>query len=236
MTFTPSILFEDNHCLALLKPAGIPTQAPEPFPSLESFARDYLKTTYQKLGRPYLGIPHRLDRPVSGCLLFTRSSKAAARMAEQFRERTIRKTYLALVQGSLPVELAAPGMATWNDFMRKLPGIPKGEICSPSDPQAREASLSVRVAGQSGDLTMLEISLHTGRMHQIRLQASSRGIPIAGDALYDSKFQVEGCPDHGILLHAWRLEFLHPIRYEPILVQAPLPSYWPDWASEAMKG
>ena len=96
MLIEPRVLFEDNHCLIIEKPAGLATQAPDPYSSLESWARSYLKTKYVKAGRPYLGIPHRLDRPVSGIVFFTRSSKAAARIAEQFRERTISKRYLAL--------------------------------------------------------------------------------------------------------------------------------------------
>ena len=107
MVIEPRVLFEDNHCLILEKPAGLATQAPDPYQSLESWARSYLKTKYVKAGRPYLGIPHRLDRPVSGIVFFTRSSKAAARIAEQFRERTISKRYFALVQGDLEIGRAS---------------------------------------------------------------------------------------------------------------------------------
>src|SRR5438477_10439425 len=111
-----TVLYEDNHCLAVAKPAGLATQAPPGLPSLEALARAYLKEKYSKPGNVYLGIPHRLDRPVSGVVLFARNTKAARRIAEQFKERTVRKQYWALVEGGIP-----ESEGRWEDWMVKLP-------------------------------------------------------------------------------------------------------------------
>ena len=230
----PDILFEDNHCLGLCKPAGIPTQAPEPFESLELWTRNYLKGRYQKTGRPYLGIPHRLDRPVSGCVLFAKSSKAAARFAEQFRDRTTKKTYLALVELQSDSELPNEMYVPWKDYLRKLPGIAKGEVCTANAPEAQEASLETRLLKKSGHVAMLELMLHTGRMHQIRLQASSRNLPIVNDFLYGAIKPSSGMPENTICLHAWKLQFLHPIRYETVVLQSGLPQCWPKWTHEVL--
>src|SRR3954462_11734041 len=109
------VLYEDNHCLALAKPAGLLTQGvPAGIPTLEAWAKAYLKEKHAKAGNVYLGIPHRLDRPVSGVVLFARSTKAAQRLAEQFRDRTVQKTYLALVEGEAPEE------GEWRDFLLKV--------------------------------------------------------------------------------------------------------------------
>src|SRR6187399_675079 len=108
------ILLEDNHCLAVVKPAGLPTQAAGTIVSLETLAKAYLKEKYAKVGNVYLGIPHRLDRPVSGVVVFARNSKAANRLAEQFRERKVTKLYWGVVEGKLQ-----PGEGEWRDWLRK---------------------------------------------------------------------------------------------------------------------
>src|SRR5438046_2010260 len=137
----PDILYEDNHCLALNKPAPLLTQSPGPnIPSLESMARAYLKTRYHKLGHVYLGIPHRLDRPVSGVVLFARSSKAAQRLADQFRERQVTKLYWALVEGAV-----SPDEGNWEDWLLKIPEEARTEIATPETPFAKPASLHYRV-------------------------------------------------------------------------------------------
>src|ERR1700689_825757 len=110
-----TILFEDNHCLAVAKPAPLLTQGPPAVPSLEAQVRAYLKERYQKPGRVYLGIPHRLDRPVSGVVLFARNSKAADRLAEQFREHKVTKVYWGVVAGTLE-----PAEGAWEDWLRKI--------------------------------------------------------------------------------------------------------------------
>src|SRR5947209_11820351 len=119
----PLILFEDNHCLAVAKPAPLATQAPAGVPSLEAWAKDYLRARYAKPGNVYLGVPHRLDRPVSGVVLFARNSKAAARLAEQFQKHQVTKVYWAVTDGA-----AEPAQGTWEDHLRKLPEEARVEV------------------------------------------------------------------------------------------------------------
>src|SRR5437763_6588761 len=130
------VLYEDNHCLALAKPAGLLTQGVPPgIPTLEAQAKAYLGEKYAKAGNVYLGIPHRLDRPVSGVVLFARSTKAAQRLAEQFRERQVTKCYVALVEGTPPEE------GEWRDWLLKVAAEARSEIATPETPGAREAVL-----------------------------------------------------------------------------------------------
>ena len=227
------VLFEDNHCLALAKPAGLLTQGvPAGIPTLEAQARDYLRQRYGKKGNVYLGIPHRLDRPVSGVVLFARSSKAAARLAEQFQQRQVTKVYWAIVEASSATGLPT-GTGEWEDWLLKLPEQARSVIASAATPGARQARLSYRVLRGFPESALLEIQPLTGRMHQIRVQAASRGWPILGDAWYGAKHPF-GPPsdqprDRLIALHGRSLTFLHPIRYEPVTVTAPLPSHWQPW-------
>jgi 23S rRNA pseudouridine1911/1915/1917 synthase len=224
------VLYEDNHCLAVAKPAGLLTQGvPTGIPTLEAQARDYLKEKYHKAGRVYLGIPHRLDRPVSGAVLFARSSKAAARLAEQFQSRQVEKIYWALVERSPEGEIpSAEGV--WEDWLLKIQEQSRSEKVSKETPGAKLAVLRFRRLQERPEAALLEIELQTGRMHQIRVQTSARGFPVQGDALYGAR-QEFGPPaelprDRPIALHARRLTFLHPIRYEPVVVTAPLPATW----------
>lgn len=131
-----AVLFEDNHCLALAKPAGLLTQGVPPgVPTLEAQARDYLRTRYHKTGRVYLGIPHRLDRPVSGVVLFARSSKAAARLAEQFAQRQVTKVYWALVEANPAGELP-PEAGHWDDWLLKIAAEARTEVAAAETPGA----------------------------------------------------------------------------------------------------
>ena len=224
------ILFEDNHCLAVAKPAPLLTQGVPPgIPTLEGLAKAYLAAKYHKTGHVYLGIPHRLDRPVSGVVLFARNTKAARRLAEQFHERTVRKVYWALVEpdsgGVLP-----PEEGVWEDWLLKIKEESRTELAQPETPGARRAVLRFRRLEARADGALLEIEPETGRMHQIRVQAATRGWPIRGDVQYGSRLPfgppVELPRDRIIALHARSLTFLHPIRYEPITVTAPLPAVW----------
>ncbi len=226
----PHVLYEDNHCLALCKPAGLLTQGvPGGVLTLEGFARDYLREKYAKKGYVYLGIPHRLDRPVSGVVLFARSSKAAARLAEQFALRQVTKVYWALVERSLRGDLPPPE-GTWEDHLLKLPEQSRSEVTSSETPGAKHALLAYRVLRSSSDEALLEITPHTGRMHQIRVQASSRGWPIRGDEAYGARTSfgppAEQARDRLVALHGRSLTFLHPIRYEPITLTAPPGEGW----------
>lgn len=227
MTPTLHVLLEDNHCLAVLKPAGLLTQsANEAIPSLETLARAYLREKYQKEGHVYLGVPHRLDRPVSGVVLFARSTKAARRLAMQFRERQVQKLYWTLVEGSVN-----PDAGDWEDWLLKVSDEARTEIAVPNAPGAKQAALRYRTLLRLADSTLLEIEPLTGRSHQIRVQTASRGWPVVGDALYGST-QAFGPPaelarDRVIALHGRALTFLHPVRYDPVTVTAPLPEHWP---------
>jgi 23S rRNA pseudouridine1911/1915/1917 synthase len=226
MTSDIVILYEDNHCLAVAKPAPLLTQGvPAGIPTLEAMVKSYLKTRYQKPGNVYLGIPHRLDRPVSGVVLFARNTKAARRFAEQFQERRVQKVYWALVEGDVQ-----PADAVWEDWLLKIPEEARTEIVRPDAPGARHAALRYRRLQATADGTLLEIEPQTGRMHQIRVQAASRGWPIRGDLLYGARQAfgpaAELARDRAIALHARQLTFLHPIRFEPITVIAPLPEIW----------
>lgn len=222
------ILYEDNHCVAVAKPAALLTQGVPPgIPTLEAMVKAYLKERYNKPGNVYLGIPHRLDRPVSGVVLFARSSKAAARLAEQFHERQVRKIYWAIVEGEVQ-----PGEGLWEDWLLKIKEEARTEIVAPETPGARQAQLRYRCRQAIPDGTLLEVEPLTGRMHQIRVQAAVRGWPVRGDVLYGAQ-QAFGPPaellrDRAIALHARSLTFLHPIRYEPITVTAPLPRTWKE--------
>lgn len=230
---TLTVLYEDNHCLALAKPATLLTQGVPPgIPSLESLARDYLKTKYHKTGRVYLGIPHRLDRPVSGVVLFARSSKAAARLAEQFAQRQVTKIYWALVEHNADGH-PPPEAGFWEDWLLKHRDEAYSECVTPDRDGARRAFLHYRRLTTFPDSSLIEVQPETGRMHQIRVQAASRGWPVRGDALYGARLSF-GPPaelprDRAIALHGRSLTFLHPIRYEPIAVTAPVSQSWESW-------
>src|SRR5947209_14282870 len=132
---TPAVLFEDNHCLALAKPAGLLTQGvPAGLPTLEGWAKEYLRNRYAKKGKVYLGIPHRLDRSVSGVVLFARSTKAAQRLAEQFQTRQVEKVYWALLERDVQ-----PSEGTWEDWLLKHPEEARSEVVSPDTSGARHA-------------------------------------------------------------------------------------------------
>jgi 23S rRNA pseudouridine1911/1915/1917 synthase len=228
-----AILFEDNHCLAVAKPAplltqGVPTDSPAgPIATLESLVKAYLKERYHKAGHVYLGIPHRLDRPVSGVVLFARNTKAARRLAEQFQSRQVTKVYWAAVEGDVQ-----PAEGVWEDWLRKVPDVARAERVTPEVAGAKHARLRYRRLAAGAECTLLEIQPESGRMHQIRVQAAARGWPVRGDALYGAQMSFGpnvGLPrDRMIALHARSLTFLHPIRYEPITLVAPLPLAWEE--------
>ena len=219
------ILLEDGPLLAVNKPFGLLTQAPEGVDSLEFRVKDYLIQRERKPGRCYLGVPHRLDRPSSGVILFAKHTRAARRLSEQFEARTIEKTYWAAVSGDVQ-----PESGTWTDFMKKIKGQPQAAIALPIDPEAREAILHYKVLDRYDWGTWLEIRLETGRMHQIRLQAGSRGFPLLGDVQYGSGVtfgpQFEDERLRGIALHARSIAFCHPMTREPMTLEAPVPEPW----------
>ncbi|MFO0947386.1 MAG: RluA family pseudouridine synthase [Planctomycetota bacterium] len=223
------ILLEDGPCLAVNKPAGILTQGPpSDDDTLVRRVKQFLKVRENKPSNVYLGIPHRLDRAVSGVVLFAKNSKAASRLAEQFRDRLVRKIYWAIV----PTE-PQPVQGSMINWLDKVPDLPMARVVPGLTPTAKEGILQYRVLRQVELGWLVEIELTTGRFHQIRVQLAHHGYPILGDSLYGSEvpFLPEGIPaepleEQPIALHARRLTFLHPVRYEPITVTAPLPRYW----------
>jgi 23S rRNA pseudouridine1911/1915/1917 synthase len=221
------ILLEDGPLIAVNKPAGLLTQGvPHGNPTLEAAVKQHLKQKYAKPGNVYLGVPHRLDRPVSGVVVFARNSKAAARLAEQFRERTVRKFYLAVTERT-PDQPAR----RLSDWLLKDPVAAHVTVVAPGTEGAREAILDYRVLATSGEQALLEVELQTGRMHQIRVQLASRGWNIVGDLQYGATLTPEAAATYDrlaspIALHAWRLSLAHPIRYDRVELQAKLPEHW----------
>ena len=219
------ILFESRPVLVVNKPPGLLTQAPPGIDSLELRVKRFLKEREQKPGGVYLGVPHRLDRPVSGAIVLAKHVRAARRISEQFEARTVRKIYWALVEGSI-----ANDAGTWTDQLKKLEDEPRAVIVDAADPEGRTAVLHFRVLQRLPASTLLEIELETGRMHQIRVQCASRGHPLLGDDHYGAK-QAFGPPsldqrERLIALHARNLQFKHPMTDEPLSIIAPLTAWW----------
>ncbi len=211
------ILYEDNHLLAVVKPAGLATMGlADDQATLLSVARQYIKVRYHKPGNVYLGIVSRLDAPVTGVVLLARTSKAARRLTEQFRSREVEKTYWAVAEG-----LAIPS-GTLVDWLVHDERHRRMHVAAPETPGAKEARLSYRRLQTLAGRSLLEVQLDTGRKHQIRLQLAHHGHPIVGDRKYGSR---EPFPA-GIALHARRLVITHPVKDERLELIAPLPASW----------
>ncbi len=217
---TPDILYEDNHLLAINKPAGLATMGvPTGEASLLTWAREYVKRKYQKPGNVYLGVVSRLDALVTGVALFARTSKAAARLSRQFREREVRKEYWALIANPLQ-----PSVGELTDWLEKSEAQRKMVICAPQSPGAVQARLRYRFLPRRSGGGWVEVELLTGRKHQIRVQLAARNCPILGDRKYGSPVPFA----QGIALHARQLELTHPVRKNRLSIVAPLPRYWPS--------
>ena len=221
------ILYEEGPVLAVLKPAGVLTQSPPGIDSLELRIKRFLKQREEKPGNVYLATVHRLDRPVSGVMLFCKHVRAARKLSEQFEDRLVKKVYWTLVAGRPDSE-----SGTWTDYLRKVPGEPRSEVVERAHPEGQLAILHYRTLGTADSFTWLEIELETGRTHQIRLQAASHGHPVLGDALYGSTISFGPATDDErarvIALHARSIDFRHPMTQTPVSLVAPLPSYWPQ--------
>ena len=219
------ILYEQGPCLVVMKPGGVLTQAPPGIDSLEVRIKRLLKARNGTADPVYLGVPHRLDRPVSGAMVFGLNVRATRRLAEQFERRSVQKTYWAVVQGAVE-----PEHATWTDFVRKVYGKPQAETVEEGHPEGRIAILHYRVLRRQTAWSLLEIELETGRTHQIRVQAASRGFPILGDQLYGSQqpFGPQTVDERlrWIALHGRCLTFRHPLTREDVSTTAPLSEPW----------
>lgn len=221
------ILYENGPVLVVNKEAGVLTQAPRGIDSMEVRVKEYYR---RQEGKPadaniYLGITHRMDRPTTGALIFARHVRAAQRICAQFAERTISKTYWAFVEGRV-----TPDEGTWTDYLHKRHGIPQPEVVTADHPAGKHAVLHYRVLWHSTLGSWLEIELETGRTHQIRIQAKSRGYIVVGDEDYGSRTPFgefkEEPRERPIALHARYIGFRHPMTGESVSVTAPLPSAW----------
>lgn len=210
------ILYEDNHLLAVNKKAGQIVQGDKTgdIPLSECF-KEYIKERDNKPGNVFLGVPHRLDRPVSGVLLFAKTGKALERVNALIRNRQLQKTYWAITRHEPPQE-----QARIEQYIVKNEKQNKSYICPASVSGAQKAELSYRLLARSQRYFLLEVQLHTGRHHQIRAQLANMGCPIQGDLKYGDK---RSNPDGGISLHARSLQLIHPVRQTPLEIIAPLP-------------
>ena len=210
------------------KPAGLLTQAPPEIDSMELRLKRFLKIREEKPGKVYLGVPHRLDRPVSGVMVFAKNVRATQRIARQFEYRSVTKTYWAIVEGT-----PESASGEWIDYMRKIPGEAKSEIVDADHDEGKLAVLKYRTLTDFGVKSLLEIRLETGRTHQIRLQCACRNLPIVGDVQYNAS-ESFGPPEPNerkrrIGLHARYLKFEHPISGEIVSQTAPLSGPWLDY-------
>jgi 23S rRNA pseudouridine1911/1915/1917 synthase len=210
------ILYEDNHIIAVYKRSSDLAQGDKTGDQpLDVEVKKYLAEKYKKPGEVFLGIVHRLDRPVSGVILYARTSKALSRLNEMFKTREVKKTYLAIVKDRPPED-----EATISHYLKKNEAQNKSYVYDKEVKGSRQASLTYRLKGRSEKYYLLEVDLHSGRHHQIRAQLASIGCPIKGDLKYGFPRSNE---DGGISLFARKLEFIHPVKKEPISIVAHFP-------------
>lgn len=235
---TPRVLFHRSGVVAIAKPAGLATQAAAGIPSVESWLRDLLHA-----GSPqgYVGVPHRLDRAVSGVLLMASTPRAARQLSRQFERRQVTKTYLALASSATDAaaELERLGAAgemgvTWEDMLVKIPDAACARLADATTPGARSAVTRARLLGPAGVAAAtwrLVLEPVTGRMHQLRIQASARGLPMLGDVLYGGVpgwcTAAAGLREEPIALHAWRIRYRDPDDAEELTAEVDVPDWWP---------
>jgi 23S rRNA pseudouridine1911/1915/1917 synthase len=211
------ILYEDNHIIAVEKEAGILSQQDSSgVPSLLDMVKDYLKKKYDKPGKVFLGLVHRIDKPVSGIMVFARTSKAAQRLHQEFAGRLVKKMYIALVERSGQIE-----QDTWIECEDRL--VRKRGYSERADSESRKvqtARMRYRGLASNDRYTLLLVELHTGRKHQIRAQLAAQNMPVVGDAAYGSR---EKLVDGAICLHAVYIRFMHPTKKEPLELFSQIP-------------
>jgi 23S rRNA pseudouridine1911/1915/1917 synthase len=220
------ILYDEGPCLVVNKPAGLLTQAPAGIESLEVQVKAFYREREQKEGNIYLGLPHRLDRPVSGAIVFARHVRAAERLSRQFENRTVTKVYWAIVEGDVQ-----PDEGMWTDYLHKRHGMAQSIVVPEGDPRGKLAVMRYRaLAHIAGIGTWLEVELETGRTHQIRVQCASRGHAVVGDSQYGAKLpfgeQFEDERMRAIALHARQLGFNHPMTGAAVDIIAPTAPAW----------
>ena len=223
------VLYEDNHLLVVDKPAGLLAQGDKSGDTtLVDAAGAYLKEKYDKPGKVYVGLVHRLDRNVSGVTVLARTSKAAARLSAQFRDSTVRKTYLAIVAGD--PDPAKGDLTSWLAPAGDHRGVTRAQMAPFSG--ARESHLRYNVTDSGGGFAQVSIEPVTGRRHQIRAQMALLGCPLVGDVKYGSEWRLA---DHRLALHAIKLEISHPVGGRAMEFTAPLPGNWP-WPDPTSQG
>jgi len=210
------ILYEDNHLIAINKPAGFLVQPDTTGDiSLEDLVKEYIRVKYDKPGDVFLGVTHRIDRPVSGVVLFAKTTKALTRINQMFKENKIKKTYWAIVKNKPAQEKATLEHYIFRDTKRNVSRASEKEV-----PNSKKAILSYSIIAASDNYFLLAIDLKTGRHHQIRCQLAKIACPIKGDLKY-------GFPrsnsDGGISLHSRQMIFEHPVKKEQITIIAPTP-------------
>lgn len=222
------VLHVDNHVLAVAKPAGLPV-VPDASgdESLLDRARAWVRDEFGKPGEVYLGVVHRLDRPVSGVVVFARTSKGAARLSEQFRSRRVRKTYWAVGLGDAPRDREG----TIEQWLAKDARANRVRASSEPRPGAQLARTRWRVLERRPGRVLYELEPETGRPHQLRVAAATLGTPLAGDLKYGA---AEPLDDRSVALHARALEVDHPTRGERLRLQAPAPTRGP-WDFDATR-
>lgn len=244
------VLFERNGVLAINKPAGLPTQAPWDIESAESQIRqqnfhrlfeEALASGETRHPGGFLGVPHRLDRAVSGVMLLALTPRAARQLSRQFERRQIKKTYVAIVESTEALPVSEEPFI-WRDAIRKVSGEPRVEVVKTHDSHAKLAFTKGFVLVSSKDRRVLKLHPETGRMHQLRIQAACRGMPIVDDALYGNTAtkEISTIRHKPIALHAWSIEYDDPENKQKIAAQAPIPetpiwSYWRDAISSRIQ-
>jgi 23S rRNA pseudouridine1911/1915/1917 synthase len=219
------VLHEDNHLIAVFKPAGLLTQGDQSGePCLMDWVKRWLAERYHKPGKVFLGLVHRLDRPVSGVVLFARTSKAASRLSQQFREREVDKRYLVAVEGTL-----TPARGRLEHFITHREGSRAVQVSNHERSGAKSARLRYDTRWGDAKISVLEVQLETGRKHQIRAQLAHVGHPILGDRLYGARMRSEA---DGIALCSVSLTILHPITKAPLTIALPR-ALMPGWSTHA---
>lgn len=216
------VLYEDNHIIVVNKRPGDIVQGDKTGDKpLSEVVKSYLKEKYNKPGNVYLGVVHRLDRPTSGIVLFSKTSKALPRLNKLFKEKEAKKTYWAIVKNEPPKQAD-----TLTHFLKRNPKQNKSYAHIKEVPDSKKAILEYRVLKKLDNYYLLEVDLQTGRHHQIRSQLSAIGCPIKGDLKYGFDRSNK---DASIHLHARELRFIHPVKKEEIHLVAALPSEDPIW-------
>ncbi|MDE6235514.1 MAG: RNA pseudouridine synthase [Muribaculaceae bacterium] len=206
------VVYEDNHIIIVNKAPGEIVQGDKTGDTpLSEIIKEWLKKKYNKPGNVFCGVVHRIDRPVSGLVIFAKTSKALTRLNDMLRNNQIHKTYWAMVEGH-----PQQPEATLECFMKSDGRMNKSFPCKPSDKDAKKAVLKYNTVARGDRYSILEVNLITGRKHQIRMQLSQTGHPIKGDLKYGAR---RSNPDGGISLLAKRIEFIHPVSKEPICIE-----------------